>query len=110
MRKSNLISIGDRNLTSQKIIDMLKFHKDTLIKYGVKRIGLFGSYARGDQKKNSDMDFLVEFDKPVFENFMDLAFYLENLFGKKVELITNGNISPYIQPYVEKEVKWYSCC
>ena len=107
MRKSNLISIGDRNLTSQKIIDTLKFHKDALIKYGVKRIGLFGSYARGDQKKNSDMDFLVEFDKPVFENFMDLAFYLENLFGKKVELITNGNISPYIQPYIEKEVKWY---
>ena len=110
MRKPNLISIGDRNLTSQKIIDMLKFHKDALIKYGVKRIGLFGSYARGDQKKNSDMDFLVEFNKPVFENFMDLAFYLENLFGKKVELITNGNISPYIQPYIEKEVKWYSCC
>jgi predicted nucleotidyltransferase len=37
---------------------------------------------------------------------MDLVFYLEDLFGRKVELITNGSLSPYIQPYVEKEVKW----
>jgi len=107
LKKPSVTLMGNQSITYQKIIDMLKFHKDTLLKYGVKRIGLFGSYARGDQKKNSDMDFLVEFDKPVFENFMDLAFYLENLFGRKVELITNGNLSPYIQPYVEKEVKWY---
>lgn len=97
----------DQNITSQQIIDKLKAHKETLMKYGVKRIGLFGSHARGDQKNNSDIDFLVELDKPVFENFMDLAFYLEKLFGKKVELITNGNISPYILPYVEKEIIWY---
>jgi len=88
-------------------MNMLKDHSEILQKYGVKRIGLFGSFVRGEQKKNSDIDFLVEFEKPVFENFMDLAFYLEELFGRKVELITNGNLSPYIQPYVEKEVKWY---
>ena len=88
-------------------MNMLKDNNEILRKYEVKRIGLFGSFARGDQKKNSDIDFLVEFEKPVFENFMDLAFYLEELFGRKVELITNGNLSPYIQPYVEKEVKWY---
>jgi predicted nucleotidyltransferase len=107
LRRPNVTPIRNQNITSQNIINLLKFHKDALIKYGVKRIGLFGSYVRGDQRKNSDIDFLVEFDKPVFENFMDLAFYLENLFGRKVELITNGNLSPYIQPYVEKEVKWY---
>jgi hypothetical protein len=88
-------------------MNMLKDHSEILQKYGVKRIGLFGSFVRGEQKKNSDIDFLVEFEKPIFENFMDLAFYLEELFGRKVELITNGNLSPYIQPYVEKEVKWY---
>ena len=95
------------NISSEKIINMLKDHNEILRKYEVKRIGLFGSFARGDQKKNSDIDFLVEFEKPVFENFMDLAFYLEELFGRKIELITNGNLSPYIQPYVEKEVKWH---
>ena len=96
-----------RNISSEKIMNMLKDHSEILQKYGVKRIGLFGSFVRGEQKKNSDIDFLVEFEKPIFENFMDLAFYLEELFGRKVELITNGNLSPYIQPYVEKEVKWY---
>jgi len=96
-----------QNITRQDIMDMLKVHTDILQKYGVKRIGLFGSFAREEQKKNSDIDFLVEFEKPVFENFMDLAFYLEDLFGRKVELITNGSLSPYIQPYVDKEVRWY---
>jgi uncharacterized protein len=95
------------NINSEKIINLLKDHNDILRKYEVKRIGLFGSYARGDQNRNSDIDFLVEFEKPVFENFMDLAFYLEELFGRKVELITSGNLSPYIQPYVEKEVRWH---
>jgi len=61
----------------------------------------------GNKKKHSDIDFLVEFDEPTFDNFMDLLFSLENLFARKVELITNGSLSPYLQPFVEKEVKWY---
>jgi predicted nucleotidyltransferase len=94
-------------LTDKEIVNLLKKHKDLLKKYKVKRIGLFGSYVRGEQKKHSDIDFLVEFEEPNFDNFMDLIFSLEDLFRKKVELITNGNLSPYIQPYVEKEVSWY---
>lgn len=73
----------------------------------VKRIGLFGSYIRGEQKRYSDIDFLVEFKEANFDNFMGLVFGLETMFGKKVELITNGSLSPYIEPYVEKEVRWY---
>jgi predicted nucleotidyltransferase len=96
-----------KELTDKKIMGLLKKHDDILKKYKVKRIGLFGSYVRGEQKKHSDIDFLVELVEPNFDNFMDLAFSLENLFNKKVELITNGNLSPYIQPYVEKEVQWY---
>ena len=96
-----------KNLTYKEIIKVLKEHNNVLRKYKVKKIGLFGSYVRRDQKKESDIDFLVEFEKHSFDNFMDLVFYLEDLFGKKVELITNGSLSPYIQPYVEKEIKWY---
>lgn len=96
-----------RKLTDKVILETLRGQKEILKKYGVKRIGLFGSFVRGEQKEYSDIDFLVEFEKPSFDNFMDLAFYLEDLFGKKVELITNGSLSPYIQPYVEKEIKWY---
>jgi predicted nucleotidyltransferase len=94
-------------LTDKEIVSLLKKHKDLLKKFKVKRIGLFGSYVRGEQKKQSDIDFLVEFEEPNFDNFMDLVFSMEDLLGKKVELITNGNLSPYIQPYVEKEVRWY---
>lgn len=96
-----------KELTDKKIMSLLKKHNDILKKYKVKRIGLFGSYVRGEQKKQSDIDFLVEFEEPTFDNFMDLIFYFEELFGRKIELITNGSLSPYIQPYVEKEVRWY---
>lgn len=104
-----------RNLSVEQIMNILRDHKDVLKKYKVKRIGLFGSYVRGDQKGRSDIDFLVEFDltafgenfQGYFDNFMDLVFFLEDLFSRKVDLITNRSLSPYIQPYVEKEVKWY---
>ena len=96
-----------KKLAEKEILKILIEHSDILKKYRVKRIGLFGSYIRGEQKEDSDIDFLVEFEMPNFDNFMDLTFYLEDLFGRKVELITNGSLSPYIQPYVEKEIKWY---
>ncbi|MDI6751498.1 MAG: nucleotidyltransferase family protein [bacterium] len=96
-----------KRLTDKEIMKALREHSDILRKYKIKKMGLFGSYVRGEQKKDSDIDFLVEFEKPDFDNFMDLAFYLEDLLGKRVELITNGSLSPYIQPYIEKEVKWY---
>ena len=95
-----------KKLTDKEIVKALKEHSDILKNYKVKRIGLFGSFARGEQRENSDIDFLVEFEIPSFDNFMDLVFYLEDLFGRKVELITSGSLSPYIQPYIEKEVKW----
>jgi predicted nucleotidyltransferase len=96
-----------KRLTSKVILETLEKNKEVLKKYEVKRIGLFGSFVRGEQKENSDIDFLIEFENPNFDNFMDLVFYLEDLFGREVELITNGSISPYIQPYIEREVKWY---
>lgn len=57
-------------------------------RFGVKHIGLFGSCARGEETENSDVDVLVEFEEPSFDNFMDLAFYLEDLFGRKVDILT----------------------
>ncbi|MEN4017774.1 MAG: nucleotidyltransferase family protein [Methanobacterium sp.] len=72
----------------------------------LKKIGIFGSYAKGQQNEESDVDILVEFEKPTFDNFMELAFFLEDLFGKKVDLLTPKSLSPYMKPYVEKEVIW----
>lgn len=89
-----------KNLTDKEIMNLLRKNAGILKKYKVKRIGLFGSYVRGEQKRYSDIDFLVDFEEPTFDNFMDLVFYLEDLFGKKIELITSGSLSRYIQPYV----------
>jgi len=89
------------------LIKTLKKHeKEIREKYKVKKIGIFGSYVRGDMRETSDIDVLVEFERPSFDNFMDLLFFLEDLFGKKVDLVTTKGISPYIGPFVKKEVVW----
>ena len=76
--------------------------------FGVKRIGIFGSFARGEQKRTSDVDVLVEFahGKATFDNFMQLAFYLEDLLSRKVDLLTVNSIDKYIRSRVESEVIW----
>jgi predicted nucleotidyltransferase len=76
--------------------------------FGVERIGIFGSFARGEQKRTSDVDVLVEFahGKATFDNFMKLAFYLEDLFSRKVDLLTVKGIDRYIRSRVESEVIW----
>jgi len=56
--------------------------------YGVKRIGLFGSYSKELQRPESDIDLIVEFDKPIGLKFIELCDYLEELLGKKVDLLT----------------------
>ena len=74
-------------------------------KFKVKTIGVFGSYVRGEQKRGSDVDVLVEFEEPVglFE-FMALEFYLSDLLGVKVDLVSKKALKPYIGEYIKKEV------
>jgi uncharacterized protein len=54
----------------------------------------------------SGLAILVEFEKPTFDNFMNLAFFLEDLLQRKVDLVTPNSLSPYIGPYVKNEVVW----
>ena len=76
--------------------------------YGVKQIGLFGSFVRDEGKADSDVDFLVDFEKEkkTLKNFMGLAFFLEDLFQRKVEVVTPQGLSPYIGPYILKAVEY----
>lgn len=99
--------INRPTLSIEAINALLTSHKELLQKYKVKRIGLFGSHVRQSQNKRSDIDFLVEFEKPSFDNYMDLLFSLESLFGKSIDLVTHNGLSPYMRPYVENEVKWH---
>lgn len=89
------------------ILKELRKHDSRLRQYSVRRIGLFGSYARGQQKRGSDVDFLVEFDKPTYDNFYDLSISLERMFRRRVELVTPVGLSNRMRPFVEKEVVWH---
>jgi len=93
-----------------ELFSALRRNQALLSEYGVKRCGVFGSFASGRQTEKSDVDILVEFEpgKKSFDNFMKLAFFLEETFGRKVELVTPESLSPYIGPHILREVEYAS--
>lgn len=95
-------------LIKASIVALIREHENQIRTLGVKRISLFGSFVRGEQDEESDVDVLVEFetDKKTFDNFMHLAYLLEDMFERRVELITPESISPYIRPYILKEAEY----
>ena len=95
-------TILSKELIKQKLVD----NRKTLRQYGVKRIGLFGSYVRGTATAASDIDFLVELERLTFDDYMGLALFLEELFQKDVDLVTPTSIKPGVKPYVEKEIEY----
>jgi len=78
--------------TKNDVFGRLFAHRDELKRFGVKKCGLFGSYIRNQQSRRSDIDILVEFEPEykTFDNFMNLAFYLEKLLGCDVDLVTKS--------------------
>ena len=94
-------------LDSKNILKKIEERKGDIRKYGVKKIGLFGSYAKGRQKKKSDIDFLVEFKKLNSDNFFAMLFLLEKMFKRKVDLVDIKNLRPELK-YVKREAKWWN--
>jgi len=80
-------------LTREKIINVLRSNYPYLIsEYGVKRIGLFGSYAKDIPTETSDVDIVVEFNRPIGFRFIEFSEYLERLLGKSVDVLTPAGI------------------
>src|SRR5947199_10093214 len=94
-------------LNKNIIIHTLVAHKEQLAGYVVKQIGLFGSFVRNQASENSDIDLLVDIikEKKTFRNFMSLNYFLEDLFGRNVDLITLQSLSPYIGPHILNAVE-----
>ena len=89
-----------------KIVEMLESREEELKKkYHVRKIGVFGSFARSEQTNASDVDILVEFSTPVdlFE-FIGLQQYLEKALGKKVDLVTVKALKPQLRDRILNEV------
>ena len=92
-------------MTRQAILDRLHAEAPALkAKYSVKSLALFGSMARGDDHEGSDVDILVTFEgKATFDNFMGLKLDLEDLFGRRVDLLTPKCLRPSMQTAIDKE-------
>ncbi len=89
------------------IQDTLAAYKQSLTsKYGVKNLAIFGSVSRGDDTSESDVDILVEFDKPIGIQFVDLAIELENILKKKVDLVSRNAIKPKYFSQIKSELKY----
>lgn len=91
--------------TLDAIIEKLQVYKPELQrKYPISRLGVFGSYARGEVTENSDIDLAVEFDGPMGLNFVAMANEIEDLFGTKVDVVPKRSIKPAYLSSVEKDI------
>lgn len=94
-----------RALSRKEIVSMLEKHRDVLSKYKIKKIGLFGSFAKGEESLKSDIDLFVDFEEPSFDNFMGLSNFLEELFGRRVEILTPAGIESIRIKHIKKEIQ-----
>lgn len=94
--------------SEKDIFDLIDLHKSEIANYGAKSIGLFGSFTSNSVTASSDVDLIVDFEagKKNYDNFINLAFYLESLFGRRVELLTQASLSKHLKPLIEKNVKY----
>ena len=97
-----------KTLNLERIINILKEHKEELKeRYGIKGIGVFGSYVRGEYKEKSDLDILVEFEEDAdvdLLKFVNMENYLSELIGVKVDLVERSGLKPRIGKHILKEV------
>ena len=92
-------------MNRDRVLALLAEHKPALAdRFGVQRLALFGSFARDMAREDSDVDVLVAFDQvPTPAQFFGTQFYLEDLFGRAVDLVTETALRPRLRPYVERD-------
>jgi hypothetical protein len=90
--------------TADSILAFLRANRQKLLDLGVQRIGLFGSYARGEQQIDSDIDILVTMQRPSFDDYMDTKFFLEDAFGHQVDLVPENGVKEALRPTIMREV------
>lgn len=87
------------------VVREIKKHRSELRLLDVKSLSVFGSIARNTATSESDVDVLVSFTGPAtFDRYMDLKFYLEDLLGRSVDLVTEEGLRPELRPYIEQDM------
>ncbi len=92
--------------TTETILDFLRAHGADLRAMGVTKIGLFGSYVRGEQRSDSDMDFLLTIENWTWSRWCTVWDFLEERFGVKVDLVPEKDLRPELHDYVFPEVRY----
>ena len=92
-------------MNREEVLDILRTHKPTLAeRFGVTDLALFGSFARDEATERSDVDVLVRFDGPATSrSYFGVQFYIEDLLGRRVDLVTHKALRSEFRPYVERE-------
>ncbi len=90
-------------LAREEVLATLARQRDALRAFGVRHLSLFGSVARGAGSDRSDLDFLVDFDRKTFRNYMGLLAFLENLFGRKVDLVVREGLKPRLRDAILRD-------
>jgi predicted nucleotidyltransferase len=110
MAKIAIFVLIIKYMTSREhIISTIKSRKSEFSQYGIKDIGIFGSFARDEQTDTSDIDILIDFEpgKETFDNYMAFCDYIERLFkNRRVEIVTKNGLSSYIGPKILNEVRY----
>ena len=93
-------------MNREQVLALLIEHKPVLVeRFGVQKLALFGSFARDTAQEGSDVDVLVSFDGPATaERYFGTQFYLEDLLGCQVDLVTESALKPRLRPYIEKDL------
>ena len=92
-------------MIKEKVLRLLREHLEEIRGFNIQKISIFGSVARNQEGPQSDIDILIKFDgPPSYDLYMDLKFFLEDLLGRKVDLITEDGIRTEIREFVEKDL------
>jgi hypothetical protein len=89
-----------------ELLQTITANREALRRLGVKRLGLFGSAARGEAGPDSDLDFIVELEHKSFDAYMDVKLLLEEVFGCRVDLVLADSIKPRLRPIILKEATY----
>ena len=93
-------------MNRDEVLGLLREHKATLAqRFGVTDLSLFGSFARDQATGDSDIDLLVQFDGPATsKQYFGMQFYIEDLLGRRVDLVTENALRAELRPYVERDI------
>jgi predicted nucleotidyltransferase len=86
----------------EHVVEALAENRETIRSFGVRRLALFGSCARGEETACSDLDFVVDLEVKSFDSYMGLKLFLEDLFGCRVDLVLQDAIKPRLRPRIMK--------